>query len=115
MRISDWSSDVCSSDLLLAPDLAVAEAGQADGLRRRKQPDPADTHCSGRRAGCIRASRGCGSDYPDNSEVRRPQAHDPHRPTEAADGADRKSVGSGKRVSVRVVTGGRRFIKKKKK
>src|SRR3546814_20832760 len=100
MRISDWSSDVCSSDLrriveagdlrhpepqspgwpraakaadaggalqdhrttdrdwllfpagtpdsrchldhLLAPDLAVAEAGQADGLRRRKQPAPAE-------------------------------------------------------------------------
>src|SRR3546814_4985844 len=30
----------CHLDHLLAPDLAVAEAGQADGLRRRKQPDP---------------------------------------------------------------------------
>src|SRR3546814_13882939 len=31
-----------------------------------------------------------------------------------ADAADRKSVGTGKRCSVRVESGGRRFIKKKK-
>src|SRR3546814_10100502 len=27
MRISDWSSDVCSSDLIEAPDLALGGAG----------------------------------------------------------------------------------------
>src|SRR3546814_16285561 len=41
----------------------------------------------------------------------RPQAGHRHK---GADGADRKSVGEGKSVSVRVDLGGRRIIKKKK-
>src|SRR3546814_4235894 len=31
MRISDWSSDVCSSDLALAPSDAPLQVGDADG------------------------------------------------------------------------------------
>src|SRR3546814_14515567 len=32
MRISDWSSDVCSSDLLIVPDRALIEAGIAKDM-----------------------------------------------------------------------------------
>src|SRR3546814_16196829 len=87
MRISDWSSDVCSSDLRRAgrpqyPRLSVA--------RRAR---PARGHAAGAR------------------DLRHAQlAAEPgsrHR-------ADRKSVVEGKSVSVRVTLGGRRIIKKKK-
>src|SRR3546814_6255392 len=48
MRISDWSSDVCSSDLTLAlllaaiaqdqrPGLAIGDPMRADGCARREQ------------------------------------------------------------------------------
>src|SRR3546814_8566353 len=65
MRISDWSSDVCSSDLLEhpVPDPALCPAAEA--------------------------------------------------PVHILPVADRKSVVSGKSVSVRVDLGGRRIIKKK--
>src|SRR3546814_8824997 len=44
MRISDWSSDVCSSDLRLCPHLPAAPCGAANiddgraGLRHRLRP-----------------------------------------------------------------------------
>src|SRR3546814_13360267 len=81
MRISDWSSDVCSSD-------------PADGARRGVG---------------VRALR------------RRPLLPVPRRvrggrgPVLAVGQADRKSVVSGKSVSVRVDLGGRRIIQKKKR
>src|SRR3546814_18793076 len=71
MRISDWSSDVCSSDL--------RAVRRADGGLRA----PAEGPAAPWRA-------------PLSSPVRR----------------DRKSVGEGKSVSVRVDLGGRRLIKK---
>src|SRR3546814_11596657 len=93
MRISDWSSDVCSSDLLAVAGVLhqppqvtvqvapVVQAGQAVGQRQRQAllvvlaqplliPPPPDL-------------------------------------------GDRKSVVEGKSVSVRVDLGGRRIIKKK--
>src|SRR3546814_8875632 len=70
MRISDWSSDVCSSDL---------------GLRKR-------THKS--------------AFYP-SYRRRRNSAF----PTTGVSPGDRKSVVSGKSVSVRVAIGDRRIIK----
>src|SRR3546814_15842316 len=104
MRISDWSSDVCSSDLgfegykPLSPEAAVAAApdvllistrsldllGGRDGLRAI--PEIALTP-AGREGRVV-----------------------------VIDGLllDRKSVVSGKSVSVRVDLGGRRIIKKKK-
>src|SRR3546814_7122908 len=41
MRISDWSSDVCSSDLLLAVVGVVGDAGRADEVDARptRRPD----------------------------------------------------------------------------
>src|SRR3546814_12923415 len=88
MRISDWSSDVCSSDLLTGPDgeiwrlamghtpifpVATPEAFVA--LQRAARPDPA-------------------TGKPDPAAI------------------DRKSGAEGKSVSVRVDLGGRSIIKK---
>src|SRR3546814_10935594 len=93
MRISDWSSDVCSSDLqeedaelreiVLADELAagVLLADGAEGGRRGEQADDAVLL----------------DDAPEGAGV----------------GRDRKSVVEGKSVSVRVDLGGGRIIKKK--
>src|SRR3546814_18745685 len=89
MRISDWSSDVCSSDLIMTswrPNCRQASSRAMTGWR-----------CSyehGRRCGDIVVRHGV------------------HAGAERA-GRDRKSVVSGKSVSVRVDLGGRRIIKKK--
>src|SRR3546814_5915641 len=42
MRISDWSSDVCSSDLLTLIEQKALLVGLSDGLQRRsiRQPEP---------------------------------------------------------------------------
>src|SRR3546814_11458768 len=88
MRISDWSSDVCSSDLVrpLAGALAARDpAARAARLRGRG-----------------------GAPRP----IRRAAAHRiPRRGGNA--GKNWKRVGSGQSGSVRVVLGGPRIIKKK--
>src|SRR3546814_19582678 len=94
MRISDWSSDVCSSDL--GSPLARRSPKSVAGLRLR---------ASTRRAGFRTRPAGRG----DFSDRRRRAA----RPS-CRYALDRKSVVSGKSVSVRVDLGGRRIIKKKK-
>src|SRR3546814_11107563 len=104
MRMSDWSSDVCSSALRPC-------APQA--------PTPAST----RRFPHHRHSRRCHSFH---SPINQHQVSRPPGGQEAARGIpteapapptartkDRKSLGKGKRVSVRVDVGGRRIIKKK--
>src|SRR3546814_9380066 len=92
MRISDWSSDVCSSDL-----------GPPSGTGR----------CRGRKAGGYRRAR---------SRGRRKHSRDlrPWRPggyccrnRASARRQDRKSVVEGKSVAGRVEPGGRRIINKK--
>src|SRR3546814_15597104 len=101
MRISDWSSDVCSSDLykrkvgnawvdvtagvFAAQVTAVAKGLIAIGVEQ------------GDRVGLMSATR---FEWP---------------LVDYAIWADRKSVVSGKSVSVRVDLGGRRIIKKKKR
>src|SRR3546814_19240152 len=93
MRISDWSSDVCSSDLhgdSLSPLDAVGRLGRRRSAVARDVPAPSvATPCGGNAT---------------MAGVRGPTA----RPV------DRKSVVSGKSVSVRVDLGGRRIIKNKK-
>src|SRR3546814_10269555 len=98
MRISDWSSDVCSSDLPVDCGPDDRPAGAAD---HRAPFGPylgplwaAQTLFLHRRADC---QHGAVRDAQFASAV-----------------GDRKSVGSGKGVSVRVDLGGRRIIKKKK-
>src|SRR3546814_14977989 len=91
MRISDWSSDVCSSDLRA----------------------PLVTINSSRRSG--RVVLACGSaSWRRNwiSSLRRQRASRTAAPNHN-DSRDRKSVVSGKSGSVRVDLGGRRLIKKK--
>src|SRR3546814_16398491 len=85
MRISDWSSDVCSSD-----------------LGHQRHP--------GRRSRRTQARHG--GRRPRPLPDRRYRARRRRIPRIAA---DRKSVVEGKSVSVRVDLGGRRIIKKKKK
>src|SRR3546814_17737879 len=97
MRISDWSSDVCSSDLL---------PGNFDAVSRWLNAEPLQQclcliqQIAGNIAGlgkhCIKIGTGL--------VVQRRKAL-----------VDRKSVVKGKSVSVRVDLGGRRIIKKKTK
>src|SRR3546814_16952280 len=100
MRISDWSSDVCSSDLPLRGDVVRRGFGgehrdvgagvgpEGDGPERRLHM-----------AATLPAGRDAIAQV-DRAVRRR--------------AGDRKSVVEGKRVSVRVDLGGRRLIKKKR-
>src|SRR3546814_18509794 len=87
MRMSDWSSDVCSSDLPHQAPARPAERASSTGFRADDSPpfpwlDGPD-------------GRGCALPSPGPRPRRR---------------GDRKSVVEGKRVSVRVELGGRRLI-----
>src|SRR3546814_16783254 len=90
MRISDWSSDVCSSDLLVHAERHVLHQRQVVDILHR---DAADD-----------ALRQIGADRELALLV---EALDLGRAC-----TDRKSVVEGKSVSVRVDLGGRRNIKK---
>src|SRR3546814_14783291 len=148
MRISDWSSDVCSSDLRPVLAVLVAHVGQI------KAAGGMDDLGEGRAAGGFSGLSETGNRTIDQPRVQRLQVavaqaetlHDagaeildqdiggldqiPHQihgsrilkvernaflagfqMAELA--ADRKSVGSGKSVSVRVDLGGRRSLTKK--
>src|SRR3546814_18616225 len=101
MRISDWSSDVCSSDLRVAARVRSGREGGAArywaaGCRALRRSARSPPRRGGKRAAIrhVLAVR---------RESRRPFA------------VDRKSVVEGKSVSVRVDLGGGRIIKKKKK
>src|SRR3546814_12805138 len=90
MRISDWSSDVCSSDLRLEGGEEFRPDGTIDGAVIDRQRAGHD--------GCHR---------------QRTVLHDRTLLARADRQKDRKSVASGKSVSVRVDLGGRRIINKK--
>src|SRR3546814_11788907 len=102
MRISDWSSDVCSSDLhrdRIAG--AVVDDNHRLGARQHRE-----LFLGGERTDATIDQR----DLAEQAQV----GHTGHRRNHAEAG-DRKSVVSGKSVSVRVALGGRRIIKKKTK
>src|SRR3546814_14440375 len=108
MRISDWSSDVCSSDLLLAqrlgPQLSrvVGESGGScygNGVFRRSVF-----------AGAFLAVRFTGGFCARNAGTRSCCGL-----LKAGCTTDRQSVVEGKSVYVRVDLGGSRILKKKKK
>src|SRR3546814_11348615 len=100
MRISDWSSDVCSSDLA-AQQLALAVLEiLRDAGAVQVEIDRIDRHLARQRADQL--------------------AGDPLERVARDDGpgaarGDRKSVGEGQSGSVRVDLGGRRIVKIKKK
>src|SRR3546814_12391614 len=102
MRISDWSSDVCSSDLFGR----VAE----DGAPRQRVDfeKMGMTGAARQRLETERARAGKGIEHGAAIEPCLALA------VQQARRIDRKSVVEGKRVSVRVALGGRSFIKKKK-
>src|SRR3546814_19619115 len=99
MRISDWSSDVCSSDLRRRQALRHVVLHRDGVLELRVLH-----HVQDRREGFGLYHLGLVV-----------QAGDQRRQHEVALalGQDRKSVVSGKSVSVRVDLGGRRILKKK--
>src|SRR3546814_12751003 len=93
MRISDWSSDVCSSDL--GSTRPREPVGRKTRLPRRRRQRTTTKNAP--------ASRGVG----DHRTGRQ------GRPASVLFLLDRKSVVYGKSVSVRVDLGGRRIIKNK--
>src|SRR3546814_17608725 len=94
MRISDWSSDVCSSDLPPRQSALRPEA------RTRRMVS--DT---------IR--RGGGACRTTHMEWAAPDVAAPRPSPPSPTSADRKSAGEGQSVSVSVHLGGRRILEKK--
>src|SRR3546814_15515270 len=93
MRISDWSSDVCSSDL--PTYIRCAAQGNHSAMTQRGNP-------LGQRRVAHEQALEAAAHAARNTEC-----------THFVGQGDRKSVVSGKSVSVRVDLGGRRIIKKK--
>src|SRR3546814_12984167 len=118
MRISDWSSDVCSSDLLI-PCLRrfeVASVGKAigtDGTKLRQTKGLAIIFAYITASGPLGQSGAEIDSSWDQPNFPRLHVHF-HKLGEEAQG-DRKRVVSGKSVAVRVDLGGRRIVKKKNK
>src|SRR3546814_12684210 len=93
MRISDWSSDVCSSDLRW---VAVLDALAFSPVRDKVIPTSLPV------------------ELPDDDPEKKKGGDDPIRPAAtkiAASACDRKRVVQGKSVSVRVGPGRRRILK----
>src|SRR3546814_11138014 len=114
MRISDWSSDVCSSDLRLPVQLSFAlQFGDRCTIARRFVGIE-----RGRLFPVLQASQGLAQEPLRclGAAGRRQVVIDRVAPlVDCPVQVDRKSVVVGKSVVVRVGYGGRRIIKKKKK
>src|SRR3546814_17564769 len=115
MRISDWSSDVCSSDLI-GVDGSTMEANAA--LRTIVRRDNGETY----REMLVRMAQESGIDTPTIDDLVRLDRNRKGKKLSNADWAsktdpdakDRKSVVWGKSVSGRIDIGGGRNIEKKK-
>src|SRR3546814_17867760 len=94
MRISDWSSDVCSSDL--SPVAAPSDQNLPHSHDRARLPTP--SLCCDVDATIWQSALPCHNRYVESGQ------------SPASMNADRKSVELGKSVSERVDTGGRRII-----
>src|SRR3546814_18985398 len=109
MRISDWSSDVCSSDLDAARGRTVA--ARIGEQHRRLEAGDEPLVAVRRRVGEGVQRLGVLDHAADEIEAHVRQAGIAVAGEQRL--ADRKSVVEGKSVSLRVVLGGRRIIKKK--
>src|SRR3546814_20041463 len=98
MRISDWSSDVCSSDLVAE---GIVDALEVVDVREQQRHLP-------RRA--AHQHQLLVEVFAESQSVRQPGQR--VGVGHAVDVADRKRVEKGKSVSVSVDLGGRRYIKK---
>src|SRR3546814_12422746 len=101
MRISDWSSDVCSSDLLGSDGLTETPEFQAAKAKGQHMP-------------IVYSEIARKTPAKTTAEWLALFAENDIPAMAVRDLQDRKSVVSGKRVSVRVDLGGRRHIKKEK-
>src|SRR3546814_17886085 len=104
MRISDWSSDVCSSDLL------DKTRRQSDGQDRYRHPQGLAGGWTGLGAAAVGEGRPVGRAGVAAGEGDGSQRGDPGLPR----AGDRKNVVEGNSESIRVDIGGRRIIKNKK-
>src|SRR3546814_5152247 len=97
MRISDWSSDVCSSDLHAGSVRRWRIVNNAMSIGPPSRPSTNwEAHSKASPASGAATAGGL-----------------PTTSNSATNGADRKSLGSGKSVAVRVGLGGRSNMKKK--
>src|SRR3546814_17088088 len=112
MRISDWSSDVCSSDL-------ARTGARTEGARDDKRRDPSASRPDAEARPARPQRRKRRGDRALGGQGRRRAAHPPGRidPVQRARPGrpDRQSVVEGKRETVRVNLGGDRMLNKKKK
>src|SRR3546814_14943481 len=113
MRICDWSSDVCSSDLFRM-QIAIGTLQVETGQRAKEHVHLRPVQC-GRRGTEIARDNQTFEDQRRSAlnvlifgQKRRDVRANRHY------AEDRKSVGKGKGVSVRLDLGGRRHIKQKK-
>src|SRR3546814_2560823 len=103
MRISDWSSDVCSSDLVISASAAIRATralAKYDKVQRESETPTMATSSDGA-CRCSRPARAARNDLGSLSEL---------ADLDTPGLRDRKSVVSGKSVSVSVDLGGRRLI-----
>src|SRR3546814_15377339 len=105
MRISDWSSDVCSSDLTKFGTVRL----QCSPLDNRQECIPPSVRPNSDEEVIVTYFRYAGKGS-DNVLIGR----EPFILLEMRTAGDRKSVESGQSVSVRVDLGGRRIIQQKK-
>src|SRR3546814_14176471 len=105
MRISDWSSDVCSSDLLVAERIIDHEISWGS-IYAADRPSPDDFHSSGATQSRVPTL----DDIPPGGAAIVEHAAETLALRRAADRPTRKRVGSAKRGSVRGTLGGGRFL-----
>src|SRR3546814_15284320 len=107
MRISDWSSDVCSSDL-------TDNAPENHPPRRALRISHRRIRILQQRIGEHEKREAEAPQCGDRSGALQTRIRETERCENAGEG-DRKSVVEGKSVSVRVDLGGRRIIKKQRR
>src|SRR3546814_16494219 len=120
MRISDWSSDVCSSDLdrhdydtSSVKSVAFGGSPSAEELQRKIRETFPNVTTTSNAYGLTETSS-VATVISGDDAVAKPTSVGPPVPTVKVQ-IDRKSVVKGKSVSVRVDLGGRRLMTKKKK
>src|SRR3546814_16442929 len=105
MRISDWSSDVCSSDLSESRDVLAHQIAAHHAIGQPRLVGLIDHLPVSRKIGLTALQDLAKREFfLDSATLRLPDVQ--------ARVGDRKSVVSGKNVSVRVDPGGRRLLKK---